>query len=92
MLLLGSVNFQPPGGTCSTLAKQLKAMISYLLSNGRSGNINNPEVLRVFYTRVFLHIEDEGFKRLKHVKLNRFRPAMQSHGSGSSPSPEPENR
>jgi hypothetical protein len=33
-----------------------------------------------------LHIEDEGFKKLKHVKHNRLRPAMQRHGPGSEQS------
>jgi hypothetical protein len=30
-------------------------MISYLLANGKAGNLTDPRVLRIFYTRLYYH-------------------------------------
>src|SRR6516162_9011317 len=35
------------------LCRTKNSMISYLLSNGRSGDISDPAALRQFYTRIF---------------------------------------
>jgi hypothetical protein len=54
-------------------------MISYLLANGKSGNITDPWALRTFYTRLYYanSINEENERRHRRPQ-NRGRPAKKT--------------
>jgi hypothetical protein len=47
-------------------------MISYLLANGKSGNIDDPWALRAFYTRLYYG----------NIQRQKSQAARRSHGQG----------